>query len=163
MDNNSTVVGSLSWTMVAKSAQRLRLLCKAIETIQKSRSNLVRTYGLYSTNVDIGLIKQEPTTSSLNNSKVEDHNSLNRCSQNASKNQRQNGRPLPTGIARNVMVYHRNGSESVGSANSNWEAKNVPRIDAHRFAAVDMEAGRYRSLEEVDVEIRQKHNFPSDA
>ncbi|MDH3717781.1 MAG: hypothetical protein OES79_06630 [Planctomycetota bacterium] len=27
----------------------------------------------------------------------------------------------------------------------------------------DMEAGRYRSLEEVDAEIRERHDFPPDA
>lgn len=27
----------------------------------------------------------------------------------------------------------------------------------------DMEAGRYRSLDEVDAELRRKHDFPQDA
>jgi len=36
-------------------------------------------------------------------------------------------------------------------------------IRAIREGIADMEAGRYRSLDEVDAGIRRKHFFPTDA
>ena len=36
-------------------------------------------------------------------------------------------------------------------------------LQAIREGIADMEAGRYRPLDEVDAEIRDKHGFPQDA
>ena len=36
-------------------------------------------------------------------------------------------------------------------------------LQATREGIADMEAGRYRTLDEVDAEIRHKHGFPQDA